>query len=106
MIAGSLPPGLHLDTSGNVQGVPVNLLLEGVPSAVSKVTTSKFTIRVTNQASKVTDRTFTLSVAGIVPPQIIPKNVELGQYFDGELVYLQLYAVEMNPDFFRNLVRY
>ena len=98
VISGSLPAGLQLDENGNVQGVPVNLLLEGVPAAVNKVTTSKFVIRVTTQSGQVTDRQFTLSVAGIVPPQIIPKNVELGQFFDGELVSLNLYAVEMNPD--------
>lgn len=100
LVAGSLPIGLHIDETGNVQGVPINAneaLLEGVPSAVSKVTTSTFTVRITNQASKVTDRTFTLSVAGIIPPVITPKNIELGDFFDGDLVYLQLYAVEQNP---------
>lgn len=100
LVAGQLPVGLHIDETGNVQGVPINsnaALLQGVPTSVSKVTESKFTIRITNQEGKVTDRTFTLTVAGIIPPVIVPKNTELGEYFDGDLVYLQLYAVELNP---------
>lgn len=101
IIAGALPTGLHIDQAGNVQGVPIHgneALLEGVPSSVNKVTTSTFTVRLTNQNNQVTDRTFSLTVAGLTPPQIVPKNVELGDYFDGDLVHLQLYAVEFNPN--------
>ena len=91
-ISGELPVGLHIDQFGNMSGVPINGELEGVPAAVQTVTTSTFTIRATNRSGKIADRTFNITVAGVNPISISPKNVSLGEYFDGDLFSYQLNA--------------
>ena len=96
LIAGNLPPGLELKNDGTIQGLPVNGEVQGVPFAVSKVTTSTFSVRVTNPQGLVTDRTFNLTVAGMLPPIIIPNTTELGSYIDGDYVDIQLDAIEAN----------
>lgn len=94
LVAGKLPTGLHIDQNGNVAGVPIRGLVEGVPAAITEVTTSGFTIRATNQTGQITDRTFELTVTGVNPPEIVPKNTSLGEFFSGSLVQIQLRAVE------------
>ena len=96
LIAGNLPPGLELKNDGTIQGLPVNGEIQGVPVAVNRVTTSTFGVRVTNTQSQVTDRTFSLTVAGILPPVIIPNTTELDSYIDGDYVDIQLDAIEAN----------
>lgn len=97
VVSGKLPTGLHLDQFGNVLGVPINGELEGVPAAIQQVTTSTFTIRATNVEGKISDRTFSITVAGVNPPIITPKNTSLGTYFDGDLLTYQLNVVEPIP---------
>lgn len=96
IIAGSLPAGLELYDDGTILGIPVLGEVRGVPAAVSKVTTSTFTIRSKNYLNQVADRTFTLTVAGILPPIIIPTTENLGTYLDGNYVEIQLDAIEPN----------
>ena len=97
LIAGSLPDGLELYDDGRILGIPVLGQVRGVPEAVSRVTTSTFTIRIKNIENKVADRTFNLTVAGIDPPVLVPSSSSLGTYIDGTLVDIQLEAVEANP---------
>jgi Putative Ig domain len=99
-LAGALPPGIQVTSSGNIQGVPIVTNPENINLPY------EFTVRVTNNTGKIADRTFSLTVHNITPPQIIPEVVYLGNYFDGSLVgtldgqyfNLQLRAIEVNPE--------
>jgi len=88
---------LELYDDGRVLGIPVVGQVRGVPSAVNKVTTSTFTVRIKNGYNKVADRTFSLTVAGITPPVIVPTSSNLGEYVDGQYADIQLDAIEANP---------
>lgn len=98
VIAGKLPVGLILKSNGDIVGSPVRGSLEGVPAAISVVTTSTFTVRITNSLNELSDRTFSLTVTGVNPPVIVPKNVSLGDFYTGELLAIQLIAVNYNPN--------
>ena len=88
VVTGSLPAGLTLSSSG---------FLSGAPNPISKVTTSSFTVRVKNDENKIADRTFSLSVGGLLPPNIIPDEISLGVYSDGTRVDIQLAIENPNP---------
>ena len=77
-------------------GIPSGKL-GGVPSAVEKVTISEFTIRITNSNYLVADRTFSITVAGILPQTIIPVSTDLGTYVDGTFIELDINTIESNP---------
>lgn len=96
LISGNLPAGLEIYDDGRILGIPVLGQIRGVPQAINRVTTSEFTVRITDTDSKVTDRTFNLTVAGLTPPIIIPETTELGTYIDGNFVDIQLDAIEAN----------
>lgn len=98
LVSGSLPIGLHIDQFGNMSGIPINGEIEGVPAPVTKVTTSEFTIRATNRYGTISDRTFSLTVAGVNPITMSPKNTSLGNYFDGDLFSYQLTATNAKPN--------
>lgn len=98
LIAGNLPDGLEIKPNGTMIGIPVGRVA-GVPAAVSRVTTSTFTIRITNQDLLVADRTFSLTVAGILPQIIIPTNPNLGTYLDGTYFEVDLNTIEPNRYF-------
>jgi hypothetical protein len=85
LISGSLPSGLTFTSSG---------MISGIPNAVTTETKNSFTIRITNSANQVTDRTFSLSVGFIIPPIIVPEPGSLGTYVSGDWVDLQLTATE------------
>ena len=88
-VSGRLPPGIQVVNTGKLQGIPVS---EAGPDAN---TTYTFTIRATNSSSgSVTDRTFTLTITNVSPPIIIPKDVDLGVFFDGDIVDIQFQALE------------
>tara|TARA_Y100001973_G_C5207162_1_gene342416 strand:- start:2300 stop:4870 length:2571 start_codon:yes stop_codon:yes gene_type:complete len=94
VIAGSLPPGLTLTSSG---------LLTGVPAEVPKRTLYTFVIRAT-AGSTVTDRTFSLDIKGADAPTFTTSSGQLqlddstrvGLYWvlDGSAVSVQLLATD------------
>ena len=91
-LSGTLPPGIQVNQTGKLQGVPVNT------SGPDQNQTYTFTIRVQNQSDGgLADRSFSLTVTNIAPPIIIPRNVNLGIYFDGDVVNLQFNAIEFIP---------
>ena len=71
VIAGALPDGLAI----------VGNTIAGTPSGISVVTTSEFTIRLTDANGGITDRTFNLTVAGLVQPKMYPASGNLTPYF-------------------------
>jgi len=97
LLSGRLPDGLRIATDGNISGIPVKGEIAGTPAAVAKTVTSRFTIRITNAQGQVSDRTFSITVAGILPPIITPEPGTLGRYIDGSYVHIQLGAIEPNP---------
>jgi hypothetical protein len=90
-----LPVGLEIKSDGTLVGIPVGKVA-GVPSAVSKVTTSTFSLRIKNNQNLVADRTFSLTVAGILPQIFVPANSVLGSFLDGTYVYIDINTVESN----------
>ena len=103
IIAGRLPPGIQLYETGFVYGQPVDetIYLTGVPSTVSRDKDYKFTIRATTPGNYVTDRTFSLTVTGNNPPQLLtgmgnPPPVTLGSYLDGDELSIQLEALDLD----------
>jgi len=83
VIAGSLPPGVQLDETGILSGNPTApASLQGVPFPVTRDTTSKFAVRATTAAG-LTDRTFSLTIAGL---SVVTWNTpagNIGTYVDG-----------------------
>ena len=93
-LAGEFPPGVYVTADGNLQGVPV---LTNVSNLNRGYT---FSIRASDSTIPtplVSDRTFSLTISNIVPPQIQPRVTNLGEVFDGSYYNLQLAATEVNP---------
>ncbi len=100
IVAGALPPGLVMYETGSIQGQPRNnYFLRGVPFDVKQDTTSTFCCRVRNKATnEVTDRTFSLTVTGEDPPDIVTNPGEIGRFLDGTYVEIQLEAVDLDSE--------
>lgn len=95
LISGSLPSGLEIRPNGTMIGIPVGRVA-GVTLAVPKVTTSTFTIRIKNNQNFIADRTFSITVAGILPQTFTPSSASLGTYLDGTYVYVDINTIEPN----------
>lgn len=95
LISGKLPPGLEIKSNGTMSGMPVGTI-GGVPAASNKITTSTFTLRITSPSLEVADRTFSLTVAGILPQIITPTAENLGSYIDGSYLYIDINTIESN----------
>ena len=98
--SGELPSGIVVQTGGTIEGYPSNQdYIQGVPSQVDQDITSKFSIRATSVDGRVSDRVFSITVTGPDAPVIdtLPP-AELGTYFDGETVNLQLTATDNDPN--------
>ena len=96
LIAGNLPAGLEIKQNGVMAGIPLGGI-GGVPQSVNKVTTSTFTVRIKNSTNAVADRTFSLTIAGILPQQIVPTASSLGSYVEGTYVSVDINTIEPNP---------
>ena len=100
LIAGQLPKGLQISPKGQIIGQPVaTYTLQGVPFSVNVDVTSEFTIRATSYTDgKITDRTFSITITGNFPPEILTISDPLGIYLDGTHLNLQLEAIDLNND--------
>jgi hypothetical protein len=105
VIAGTLPGGVQCSTSGLIAGVPQALAsLEGVPFQVNRNITSKFTVRAytfdetTQQILRIADRTFTLTVSGNNVPDFVTPAGNIGTYYDGGEVTLQIQYTNADPN--------
>lgn len=65
LISGTLPAGLSLASDGNISGNTLN---------VTGTITSNFTVRATDTIGAVADRSFNLTVASVVQPEITPNT--------------------------------
>lgn len=95
LVAGRLPNGLEIKSDGTMAGMPIGSI-GGVPAASNKITTSTFTLRITSPDFEVADRTFSLTVAGILPQIITPVQENLGSYIDGSYLYIDINTIESN----------
>jgi hypothetical protein len=103
LIAGQLPPGLQIQQSGLLAGVPQAVVtVQGVPEEVSRDVESKFAVRaytkIGTTINRLADRTFTLTVTGQDAPEWITPAGQIAQYFDGSLVTgYQLQYTDTDP---------
>ena len=97
VIAGKLPDGIQCAANGVISGTPDALAsLQGIPLAVGRDTTSKFTVRAyaENEPSRFADRTFTLTIAVAPGPLWTTPAGEIGTYYDSDQVYFQFRFTE------------
>ena len=100
LIAGALPEGVEVNTSGTIEGIPISVAVtQGVPSEVSADTTSKFAIRVTSvdDETLIVDRTFTLTVSGQDKPVWVTPAGNIGTWAEGTEVDFQFEAYDLDP---------
>jgi hypothetical protein len=99
LIAGALPSGVQISTTGTIEGIPISAAdFKGVPAEVSENTTSKFAIRVTDDEDRIADRTFTLTVSGQDKPFWVTPAGRIGTWFDASEVSFQFEVEDLDPD--------
>lgn len=101
IIAGSLPTGIQLSDNGLIVGVPQAVAsLQGVPAEVSQDVTNKFTVRGYTETvpQRIRDRTFTLTVTGNDVPEFTTPAGNLGTYYDGDRLNIQIGYTNTDPD--------
>ena len=95
IIAGSLPTGTVCSTGGGITGVPSTTITVGQDVVVvGAQVTSKFTIRAyttlnnypNGVVSRLCDRTFTITIAGVSTPNWITPAGNIGTFYDGTLL--------------------
>jgi len=111
LIAGELPDGVQVTPNGIIEGVPKNISrVQGVPQEVAVDTTSRFAIRafttrVVNGrivVDRLADRTFSLTITGQDVPEFITPPGNIGTFYDGDPVEIQIEFTDTDPN--ENLV--
>ena len=106
MIAGQLPDGIQCRKTGIIEGVPKAIAsLQGVPSEVSRDVTYRFAVRAYTEklvngkevVDRLTDRTFELTVTGQDAPDFITPPGNIGTFYDGTEVHIQIEYVDTDP---------
>lgn len=98
-LSGVLPVGIRVTENGILEGNPKNYdYIQGVPTEVALDVTSQFVVRATSGDGTVADRVFSMTVTGQDAPSIdaLPAS-DLGAYFDGDRVDVQLSATDPDP---------
>jgi hypothetical protein len=98
-LSGVLPVGIRVTSNGILEGNPKNYdYIQGVPTEIAQDVTSKFVVRATSADGTVADRVFEMTVTGQDAPVIntLPSE-NLGAYFDGDKVDVQLTATDPDP---------
>lgn len=103
MQAGTTPIGIEVNTLGVCFGVPLpGSTVGGIPALVAADVTSKFTIRAYTKTAAGTvdrfvDRTFALTITGNNIPQWVTPAGNIGNYYDSDLVDIQLQYTNDDP---------
>lgn len=98
-LSGVLPVGIRVTQNGVLEGNPKNYdYIQGVPIEVALDVTSKFVVRAISADGTVADRVFEMTVTGQDAPTIntLPAS-DLGSFFDGDKVNVQLTATDPDP---------
>lgn len=101
LIAGRLPAGLQLLSTGYTYGQPAdNFKVSGTPRAVNQDVDFKFTVRAQSGTNPlaITDRTFTITITGNRIPIIVTDAQPLGLFLDGTQVDIELEALDLDND--------
>lgn len=106
VIAGQLPAGIYLNQNGLLSGIPQNIItIQGVPTLVSQDVTSKFVIRAYTTTviggveviDRLSDRTFLITVTGQDVPDFITPAGNIGTFYDGTAISIQLQYTDVDP---------
>ena len=106
VIAGQLPTGIQVTTSGTITGVPQSIVnVQGVPTPVSYDVVSKFAVRaytttVVNGVivvNRLADRTFSITVTGQNTPEFTTNPGNVGTFYDGTPVEIQIEYTDLDP---------
>ena len=106
MISGQLPDGIQCRKTGIIEGVPKAIAsLQGVPSEVSRDVTYRFAVRAYTEklvngkevVDRLTDRTFELTVTGQDAPDFITPPGNIGTFYDGTEVHIQIEYIDTDP---------
>ena len=99
LLAGKLPGGIALAHTGLIDGIPTQRsLLKGVPYEVATNVTSTFVIRVTDAETLISDRTFSLTVAGPDDPEFSTAVGKLADVHDGQVINTTIAATDSDLD--------
>ena len=96
LVAGELPPGIELSTSGDIFGNPKKVI-QGIPFEVSQDERSRFTVRATSEDAIVTDRTFSLTVTGQDIP-VFESPRFLGNWIDYQYINEQIIVSDSDDE--------
>lgn len=106
MIAGSLPEGVQCTANGLIEGIPKAIAsLQGVPTEVDRNVTSTFAVRAYTEKivngqeviDRIADRTFSLTVTGQNIPTFITPAGNVGTYYDGTEISIQIVTTDPDP---------
>jgi len=107
LIAGELPDGIQVNINGFIEGVAKTIInVQGVPTEVSRDVTSKFAIRAYTERvvngvrilDRLADRTFELTITGQDIPEFITPPGNIGTFYDGSEVAIQIEFSDTDPD--------
>ena len=100
LIAGRLPEGVQVTSSGLIEGVPQAYVnLRGTPTEVSENVTSTFAIRATSpDGLSINDRTFSLTVTGQDVPTFTTPAGSLGNFYDCDNVDITIGFTDVDPN--------
>lgn len=107
LIAGQLPDGIQVSANGIIEGVPRTIVdVQGVPQEVSRDVTSEFAIRAYTTkivngrvvVDRLADRTFSITVTGQDVPEFVTPAGNVGTFYDGSEVSIQIEFTELDPD--------
>ena len=84
VIAGQMPPGMFIDETGILSGLPrARATATGIPLPVAADTTSKFAVRAFTASRQLADRTFTITVTGNNDIKWTTPSGLIAEYYDG-----------------------
>lgn len=78
-LSGTLPPGLQILTTGTIQGIPQAT----VTNAKDDSYTYTFAVRASNADGDVADRSFSVTISGLVAPVLVNTPGKINTIFDG-----------------------
>ena len=98
-LSGVLPVGIRVTENGVLEGNPKNYdYIQGVPIEIAQDVTAKFIVRAVSLDGTVADRVFEMTVTGQDAPSIDSTPLpDLGTYFDGDKVDVQLTMTDPDP---------
>ena len=87
VIAGQMPPGMFIDETGILSGLPQSrATATGIPLPVAADTTSKFAVRAFTTSRQLADRTFTITVTGNNDITWTTPSGLIAEYYDGNQI--------------------